>query len=261
MNPRLARWLRPAADLGWLLLPFALVLLAYKLHQLWPAAWRGPVRIAEPRAWELAWFGLHDGTALVTPAAWWQPRTHPLLDAIAGVAYLIFVPAFIAMAAWWRFAPAPPAVRTARSPLAQRAMWALLLLYVAGYATYLAYPAAPPWYYDRYGAALVAAAPPDAAGTLRFDALIGFPLFANYYGKSLNIFGAIPSLHCGTSLLALLYALRARSWRLFAAAQLLAVTFGAVYLNHHYLVDAVVGFAYAAAAFAVLESRSLSRRG
>lgn len=225
-----------------LLLPLGLLLLGYKLHGLWPEAWRGRIRVAELHAWELRWFGVSQGDALVTPAAWWQAHTHPALDAVAGAAYLIFVPAFVVSAFWWSF-------MRRREAMAERAMWALLAMYLAGYVTYFVYPAAPPWYFDHYGAAIVPRAPPEAAGALRFDALVGAPVFVKYYGQSVNVFGAVPSLHCATAFLGLLFALRLRSLRAASLALFIAVTFAAVYLNHHYLVDAVLGAAYAAAAF------------
>lgn len=255
MSGRAASFRAHVLAAGRLVLPFALILLAYKLHSYWPDAWRGRIHVAEPHAWEIRWFGIGADGARVTPAAWWQQHLHPALDFVSGVAYLIFVPAFIALAAWWRFGPAPEPQRTARAALAQRAMWALLVLYIAGYVTYLVYPAAPPWYFERYGDVVVRDAPPDAAGALRFDALVGFPVFGKYYGQSVNVFGAIPSLHCGTAFLALLFALHLRSLRLFSALLFTAVTFGAVYLNHHYLVDALLGVAYAAGAYALCAGR------
>jgi len=239
--------------IGGLLLPFGLLLLGYELHHFWPETWRGRIRVAELHDWELRWFGLQQAGRLVTPAEWWQQHLHPALDALAGTAYLLYMPVFVAAALWWRFGPAPEPARTVRGVLAGRAMWALCLLCFAGYVTYLVYPAAPPWYFDHYGAApVVRDAPPEAAGALRFDALVGVPVFAKYYGQSKNVFGAMPSLHCGTAFLALLFALRLRSLRVLTLVQFLAMTFAAVYLNHHYLVDALAGVAYAAGAFALV---------
>lgn len=245
-----------ARPLARLLLPLLLLLVAYDLHRYLLPALRGPVRVAEPLAWELSWFGIEDGGRLVTPAAWWQSRTHPALDLVCGLAYLAFVPAYVAAAAWWRFrrAATPAEKRTA-----ERAMWALLLLQGAGIVTYFVYPAAPPWYAALHGTGpALLTAPSDPAGAARFDALVGAPIFASYYGQSANVFGAMPSLHCATPLLALLYAWRLRSLRGACAALFATVCFAAVYLNHHYIVDALVGAAFAALAFAAVEW--LSRR-
>lgn len=243
---------RPAAKAALLLLlPFGVILLAYQLQSEWPAAWRGAIHVTQPRALELRWFGIREAGGLVTPGAWLQRHLHPTLDLIAGAAYLAFVPAFLASVFWWRFGPAPEAERAERAVLAQRAMWALCAMYLAGYLTFLAWPAAPPWYFARYGAVIVPNAPPEAAGALRFDALVGAPVFAKYYGLSLNVFGAFPSLHCGTAFLGLLFAWRLRSLRAASLLLFAAVAFAAVYLNHHYLIDELGGMAYATAAFAL----------
>jgi hypothetical protein len=234
--------LRPV---GRFFLPLLIMVVVYDAQRYWVEAARGPVRVAEPRAWELAWFGVSDGSRTVTPAEWWQTRTHPALDFVCGAAYLAFVPGFLAAAAWWRF-------REKRTG-AQAAMGAMLALNLAGYAGYLIYPAAPPWYVDRYGLGpALLAAPPEAAGALRFDALLGVSWFSEYYGRSANVFGAIPSLHVGQTFLAVLFAWRFRSLRGFTTGFWLLMTFASVYLNHHYLVDGVAGMALAAAAYAIV---------
>ncbi len=232
--------------------PFVLILAVYDAQRHVIDDWRGRIRVAEPLAWELVWFGI--GTAdgrLETPAAWWQRHTHPVLDVICGAAYLGFVPAYLAAAAWWRFGR--------REPRAREAMWTLLALYLAGYALQFAYPAAPPWYTDRYGLGpAVLAAPPEAAGAARFDAALGVKVFAGYYGKSTNVFGAIPSLHVGTTFLGLLFAWRYRSLRAVFAGLWAVTAFASVYLNHHYVIDGLAGMALAAAGFGA--AAALGRR-
>ncbi len=236
-------------------LPLVLMVAIYDAQRHWVTAWRGPIRVAEPRAWELAWFGVptEDG-GKETMAAWWQRHPHAAFDAVCGAVYLGFVPVFVALAAWWRFRE--------RRLRGQDVMWAMLWLNLAGYATYLLYPAAPPWYADHYGLGpAVVTAPPEAAGAARFDALFGVTWFANYYAKSANVFGAIPSLHVGQTFLAVLFAWRFRSLRVIATAFWALVTFSSVYLNHHYLVDGVSGMAFAAVVFALMEWRTTARAG
>jgi hypothetical protein len=229
---------------GKFLLPLLIMLVVYDAQRYWVAGVRGPIRVAEPQAWELAWFGLSDAGRLVTPAAWWQTRTHAALDLICGAVYLAFVPGFLLAAAWWRFGEK----RTA----AQDVMWAMLGLNLLGYAIYLLYPAAPPWYADRYGLGpAVLTAAPEAAGALRFDSLLGVTWFADYYGRNANVFGAIPSLHVGQTFLAVLFAWHFRSLRGTTTGFWLLMTFASVYLNHHYIVDGIAGMGCAAAAYAV----------
>ncbi|MEY2879510.1 MAG: hypothetical protein RLZZ15_1890, partial [Verrucomicrobiota bacterium] len=86
---------------------------------------------------------------------------------------------------------------------------------------------------------------------------LGVQVSAAYYGRSANVFGAIPSLHVGLTFLGALFAWRFRSLRA-ALTTLWAVTlFSSVYLNHHYLVDGLVGMVFAAAVFAVTEWRAV----
>lgn len=238
-----------------LLLPLLLVGAVYDAQRYWAEDLRGAIRVAEPYQWELSWFGVStpDGGA-VTPPAWLQAHTRPFWDFVCGVAYLAFIPVFLLTAAWWRW------TRPGRA--AEDVMWAMFWLNVAGYAAYLVYPAAPPWYVDRYGLGpAILTAAPEAAGAARFDALLGVDWFASYYGRSANVFGAIPSLHVGQPFLAVLFAWQFRSLRGFATLFWLLVFFASVYLNHHYVVDGLVGMVFAAAAWAAVNSwrRRLSR--
>jgi len=230
---------------GRFLLPLLIMMVVYDAQRYWAEEWRGRVRVAEPYAWELAWFGVTTAAGRATPAEWWQAHTHPVLDALTGAAYLLFIPVFMGCAAWWRF-------REKRAE-GQQVMWAMLFLNLAAYATYLVYPAAPPWYVARYGLGeAVLSALPEAAGAARFDVLFNVGWFEGYYGKNANVFGAIPSLHVGQTFLAVLYAWQFRSLRTVITLFWATVTFGSVYLNHHYLVDGIVGMGFAVGAWAMV---------
>ncbi len=234
------------------LLPLLIVGAVYDAQRYWADGLRATVRVAEPHHWELRWFGLRADGVLVTPAAWLQTRPHAVLDLVCGAAYLLFIPVFFGVAGWWRF--------KAKFRDADLVMWAMLWLNLAGYAAYLIYPAAPPWYVDRYGLGpAVLSAVPEAAGAARFDALLGVDWFAGYYGRNANVFGAIPSLHVGQTFLAVLYAWQFRSLRGFTTGFWGVVFFASVYLNHHYVVDGLVGMGFALGAW--LGVRWWARRG
>jgi hypothetical protein len=219
--------------------PLLIMAVAYDAQRYFVASCRGTVHVGEPLALELALFGIPSSTnVLVTPASWWQSHTQAWLDAVTGASYLLFIPMFLGFAIWWRW-------REKRVE-AQDMMWAMMWLNLAAYATYFLYAAAPPWYVDHYGLGAVnLSAPPESAGAARFDALFGVTWFAGFYGRSANVFGAIPSLHVGQTFLAALYAFRFRSLRVPAFVFWVLVTFSSVYLNHHYLIDGIIGMAYA----------------
>lgn len=132
----------------------------------------------------------------------------------------------------------------------QRLCVAFFLSIVAGVALYLLLPAAPPWYVLAHGpgpADLGAAA--SAAGTARVDALLGMHYFADFYRRNANVFGAIPSLHATFPLL-VAWAL-GRQGRIFRAVTMgwaVLVSFGAIYLVHHWVLDVVLGWGVAAVA-------------
>jgi inositol phosphorylceramide synthase catalytic subunit len=252
-----------------LLLPLIITGVVYDSRRFLPDFLRGPVHVVEPYSLERRLFGIPTTGGVLTPAEWWQLHTHPILDLIAGACYITFIPAFVLVAAYFLFRVSRTGTSTRpaefvrdRSP---RVMWALLCLNVVAYATAHRYPAAPPWYVARHGLGpadtSVAA---DPAGCARFDQLVGAGVFAAFYGRSVDAFGAIPSLHVAYPLLAAYYAFQFGAARSIAVAFFLLMCFSAVYLNHHYVIDLVAGSAYAlvvAVAVDVLASRPWRRGG
>ena len=89
-------------------------------------------------------------------------------------------------------------------------------------------------------------------------------MFAEFYGRSVDPCGAIPSLHVAYPLLAVYYAFQFGAGRALSVAVFLITCFSAVYLNHHYVIDLIAGSAYAlvvAAAFDFVQSaRRRARR-
>lgn len=224
--------------------PLLIQLLVYDRQRLLSPAVSGVrVDVTGPRDWELAWFGVRTAHGLVTPAEWFQSHTTPVLDVVCGLVYLGFMVGFFVLAAWWRFGE--------RRTDAQVIMWALLALHLIGYTIHLVHPTAPPWYVAHYGTGpAVVTAPPEAAGGLRFDQLLGVSWFSSQYEGSSSIFGALPSLHVGQTFLAALFAWRYRSLRVVVTVFLGLVLLSSVYLNHHYIVDGIAGMAIAGLVFA-----------
>jgi membrane-associated phospholipid phosphatase len=119
-----------------------------------------------------------------------------------------------------------------------------LLCNLVGFVGYYSYPAAPPWYYELYGEVQRLDVGPYAAGLLRFDNIIGTPLFESLYQKNSNVYAAIPSLHSAYPVVTYYYA-RKKSprwlkWIIFV--DIIGIWFSAVYTNHHYIIDVILGF-------------------
>lgn len=131
--------------------------------------------------------------------------------------------------------------------------WSFLIVNLAGFATYHLYPAAPPWYFHAHGCVVdVAAHASEGASLARVDLLLGTRYFHDFYGRSSDVFGAVPSLHVSYPLLILVFgwpALRAPG-RAFALLFLASMCAAAVYLDHHWIIDVILGLVYALVVYA-----------
>lgn len=238
-------------------LPFLLWVAVYDSMRWYADAIRSPViHIHEPYDFDLRWFGIGGQT----PNEWLQQHTAAVLDFFCGLSYtpFFFVGESILLAIWMEF--------HGMEKRAERFAWVFVIANFIGFTFYYTYPAAPPWYVAEHGFLLDLSVRASPAGTVRFDQLIGVPIMQGFYSKSADVFGAIPSLHIVYPFLALVYGIRLRRFRFIALAYWLLVCFSAVYLNHHYLVDIIVGLAIAVpvaltfrAAFGALDPVTASR--
>lgn len=178
--------------------------------------------------------------------AFFETRTHAVLDFFCGFSYAAYLYEVFALALLYFFR---------KHPRFEYMCWAFMLCNAIGVVTYMLYPAAPPWYVMRYGPGPAdLAAPPSPAGTLRFDALLGINYFANFYARNPNVFGAMPSLHAAYPVLVVWQAWGlGRAWRVGTIAFAALVAFSAIYLQHHYILDVVAGVIAALAACSAVE--------
>ncbi|XP_033126660.1 inositol phosphorylceramide synthase catalytic subunit AUR1-like [Anneissia japonica] len=123
-----------------------------------------------------------------------------------------------------------------------------LYLWIAGWVNFIAVlvqlisPTASPWFvdsvqYDEHGNIVSVAE--NEAGFKRVDAMLGYPLFHNLYGKSKVKFGAFPSLHVAWPAVVMLF----RPWfgYRFGAFHVCWIIWASMYTCHHYLVDGLAG--------------------
>jgi membrane-associated phospholipid phosphatase len=151
-----------------------------------------------------------------------------------------FFVTFIAAAAIWVFA------RDKFAPYARM----ICVLALTGFATYVLYPAVPPWMAAQHGNL--------GESNRMIDPIWHHIPFTNAgavfeHGKGYaNDVAAMPSLHAAFALLFSLYVwqLVPRWWRPLLVLYPAAMTFALVYSGEHYLVDCIVGWAYAVFAFA-----------
>ena len=126
---------------------------------------------------------------------------------------------------------------------------ALLLMCFLAFVTYLFWPSAPPWYQLHD----VVKINDQTVRTLWGYTLVT-PL---YHSFNSNPFAAFPSLHAAFPALAAVYAWQ--RYRLLALGLVLwtlAVMVSIVYLGEHYVVDALAGMVYVAAATIIVQTVS-----
>jgi membrane-associated phospholipid phosphatase len=210
------------------------------------------VHVCDLREHEIALFGITEGGHRITVQDWFQAHPSAVLDVLCAVPYATFIFVCIGCAVWLYVRDYPAMIRFG---------WSFFALNIAGFATYHLYPAAPPWYYHAYGCHVdMLARASEGPNLARVDALVHVPYFAGMYGRASDVFGAMPSLHVAYPLLVFIegWASFRPSARIAAGAFYLAMCFSAVYLDHHWVLDVVVGTAYCL--IVALAARALFRR-
>lgn len=227
--------------------PFLLTGLGYDFLRL-AMPLRGRIHVDDLWHAERALFGIKTSGGLVVISDWVATHTHPVLDAIFGGVYVLYLimPILVASLLYAKV--------SAKDALLMSCTFAAMS--VIGWFIWLAWPAAPPWYVDRHGLGpAVLDAAPSAAGGARFDDLFHVNFFRRFYERSWNVFGAMPSLHVAYGMLPL-FGIWRLGWRFRVPAALWAagMLYASVYLRHHYILDGLVGMAVALAGLAVFRA-------
>lgn len=197
---------------------------------------------------ELALFRVSPG---VTFQDYFAQHHTPLTDLIFALPYTIFAYLAILYAAYLFFVD---------RPRMRHYLWAFAIANFVSFALWLIVPAAPPWYIREHGCTIDLSAQPSAAALLRVDALLGIDYFERFYSRAASVFGAMPSMHCAYPLLGLLTAWKSISWKTkpLHIAYTLLMFGAAVYLDHHWILDAIAG--WLVALVAVIVARRLLER-
>lgn len=235
--------------------PFGLVGLLYDGMRPLKDLGLSPARVllCDLRALELRLFGFEVSGFRMTLHDWFLVHHAPAIDLLAAFPYATFILASLACAVFL----------AVRDPAAMRRFtWAFFVTNVAGFVTYHLLPAAPPWYFHAHGCTIdLATHASEGPALARVDAMLGVAYFHGMYAKASSVFGALPSLHCAYPLLVVL-----EGWRSFGArlrvlsvAYWLLMIFASVYLDHHWLIDGILGSTYALVTSLVLRRLMPSR--
>lgn len=181
-------------------------------------------------------FGIWQDGRLLTPNEYWSLHRYTLLDIVAGIFYLCWVPVPLAFAGFLFFKDRRQFLYFSLS---------FLLVNLIGFAFYYIYPAAPPWYVQQYGFGFIPGTPGNTAGLAAFDRIFHVGIFKALYAKSSNVFAAMPSLHAAYPLIVLYYGIKNKlgAVNLLFVLVMAGIWFSAVYSGHHYVLDVLAGIA------------------
>lgn len=249
---------RATRDLAVALVPAAIFGLVYDLLRLFADQSYHSVVVEPIYRIEQALFGW------ITPQPgdlglvdFFREHHHIAIDILAGLFYSTHVPSVIlfGLYLWWR------SWRDDGQDESRlhKFMWGYLVFNVLGFIVWITMPVAPPWYVEQYGfSAPGSAILGDPAGLGRVDAWLGYPHFTSIYEQGTYVFGAFPSLHVAPSIWIALWT-RKTGMRLAAWTYALSMSFFAVYLSHHYLIDVIGGGLVAGAVYFALAHTRLGQ--
>lgn len=221
-------------------LPVASIVVAYELMRGAIDADAAYVNYSLLPSLEVGLFGGH-------PIIWLQERLMPLimtpLGAFPTLVYFAhyFVPVVLMYALWKR-----------NAEYFTTAAMSLVVLSFTAYATFLVFPAAPPWMASEAGTI-----PPirhvvvEHLGYL-FTVIPSIDYASAYGEMTANPVAPFPSLHAGFGMLMALW-----GWFFFHRHRWLGIAYGLaasfviVMYGEHYVVDVLGGWAYAAGSFAL----------
>ena len=134
--------------------------------------------------------------------------------------------------------------------LFKRYFLALLLLSYLAFATYIIFPAMPPWMAAQNGIIPEVFKVMDQVFT-SFAKPVDLPSVYKFVG--VNLVAAVPSLHAAYPFLTFLFLRRKYGYKaLVFLPYLLGIWFSIVYMGEHYVFDIIVGVVYAAIIFGLV---------
>ena len=216
-------------------LPFLVVLVIYDYSRGWAAGAGFPLQWTPQLEADRFLFGGH------VPSVWLQDRfLDPLevqwWEVVTSVVYMShFVVPFVVAAVLW---------------VRNRDLWLgfvrrFVVLSFLGVATFIVFPAAPPWLASRQGYIEEQVVRPLGRGW----SLVGLDVAERVIRKgqgAVNLTAAVPSLHSAYAALvaAVLWPSVGRPARVVLAAYVVAMGATLVFGGEHYVVDVLVGWAY-----------------
>ncbi len=218
---------------------FIVYWIIYDYMKAFPNYAFNPVHIKSLYDLEKSIFGIAQGASILTPNEFWLQHSYTFIDVMTGIFYLCWIPVPLAFAGYLFF-----------KDKGRFLEFSLTFLFVnlLGFVVYYLYPAAPPWYVQKFGFDFIASTPGNTAGLVRFDQFFGINLFTSLYAKGSNVFAAMPSLHSAYPLIVTYIGFKSRlGWvNIIFVTITIGIWFAAVYTSHHYVLDVLAGIFTAA---------------
>jgi len=208
--------------IAWAFLFFFIYWFLYDSLRAYPNYMVNPVNIQNLYEAEKSLFGISTSTGLLTPNEYAAIHSNAFLDVLAPAFYLTWIPLPMLFVVYLFFKD---------KPIMTQFAFCFLLINIVGLIIYYIYPAAPPWYVADHGFEFKAGTPGSPAG------------LEGMYAKNGNVFAAIPSLHSAFPVLLLYFGIKKRlvAGSIFFFVILAGIWFAAIYTNHHYIIDVILG--------------------
>ncbi|MEM9820942.1 MAG: phosphatase PAP2 family protein [Bacteroidota bacterium] len=229
---------------------FAFILLywwVYDSLRVYPNYLVNTVHIEDLYDWEKSWFGIQTASGVITPNEYFLANNNSFLDVVSGLFYLSWIPVPVVFGLYL--------FMTNRGMMVQF-MFTFFLANVIAIFIYYAYPAAPPWYVQKYGFIENFDMMGNAAGLLKFDEFFNINVFKGMYDKNGNVFAAMPSMHSAFPVLLFYFGVKSKIkwwWSAFFLSTVIGIWFAAVYTSHHYIIDVICGALCAIVTIIIIE--------
>lgn len=195
-----------------------------------------PLHIEEPYLAEKSWFGISTSEGILTPNEYLdQNFTYTFLDIYTAIIYLSWIPIPLIFSFYLFFSKQ-------REKMVNY-LFGFLMVSQVGLIIQFIYPAAPPWYVDKYGFTEILNTPGNPGRLIEFDKYFGTHLFEGMYSLNANVFAAIPSLHCAFPIILIFFSWKYKfhKWLTLGIILMFSTWFSAVYTFHHYIIDVICG--------------------
>jgi len=137
-----------------------------------------------------------------------------------------------------------------------RYVWTLTIVNIMALITFFTFPSAPPWYVLRYGFDQPTATwlYGTAGALINVDNMIHMKFFTTLWDNfSANNFAAIPSLHGAYPIIISMFTyMKFKKYKVILILYPVITWWAAVYLDHHYIIDLIIGGMYILIAYTIV---------